>query len=65
MGVIDSVSLSRSEGEANYMMEVSFPITHHLKFLNPELRFSLSGFHSLEIFLGAISTLYKNFHLLK
>lgn len=38
MGVIGSVSLSGSEGEANYMMEVSFPITHHLKILNIELK---------------------------
>lgn len=38
MGVIDSVSLSGSEGEANYVMEVSFLITHHLKILNTELK---------------------------
>lgn len=38
MGVIDSVSSGKSEGEANYMMEVSFPITHYLKILNTELK---------------------------
>lgn len=37
MDVIDSISISRSEGEANYVMEISFPITHHLKILNREL----------------------------
>lgn len=36
--MIDSVSLSGSEGEANYMMEVSCRITRHLKILNTELK---------------------------
>lgn len=38
MGVIYSVFLGRSEGEANYVMEGSFPIAHHLKILNTEFK---------------------------
>lgn len=34
----DSVSLSSTEGEANYMMELFFPMTCHLKILNTELK---------------------------
>lgn len=38
MGIRDSVCLSGSEGEANYVMEVSFQITHNLKILNTEVK---------------------------
>ena len=38
MGVIDSVSLGRSEDKANYVMEGFFLITHHLKILDTELK---------------------------
>lgn len=38
MDVIKTVSLSSTEGEANYMMELFFPMTCHLKILNTELK---------------------------
>lgn len=54
MGVIDSVSLGRSEGKANYVMEGFFLITYHLKILDTEFKDSQWFSYSLEIFLGAV-----------